>query len=191
MNFTEVVAEVLGTVKRPDKIQIIRRSVNQALTFACSANTYARDLQERSVAIDSTAYAQNLPLLEFIRFRKFAYIRPDNRKCYVHPMEADKIFTKGRELLDTYYVAGDQVNFKLARTAPNLLVGWFAYPPILTDVSPNFWLLEACPWMIIDKASSLVFKDIGDDASAKQKDTDYIQQSLAVSADLKYGVQHG
>ena len=191
MNFAEVVTEVLGTVKRPDKISVIKRMVNQALTTVCLGNNFARDLQERSIAIDPLAYAQNIALSEFVRFRKFAYIKPDNRKCYVHPLDGNKIFAKGMEILDTYYIAGDQVNFKLARTAPNLLVGWFAHPPILTEQAGTFWLLDVCPYMIIDKASALVFKDIGDEASAQQKEADFRTQAAVVLNDLTSGVKHG
>lgn len=191
MNFTGAVIEVLSMVKRPDKINTIKRCVNQALTMACMSSNFARDLQERVITIDPALNAQSLPLSEFERFRKFVYIRPSNRKCYVTQTDADKIFAKGIELLDKYYVAGDQVNFKLARTAPTLLVGWFAHPPRLTDAAPNFWLLDVCPDMIIDKAAALVFKDIGDDASARQKESDYSAQLLIASADLKYGAQHG
>ena len=191
MNFAEVVAEVLGMVKRPDKITMIKSKVNQALNTVCLGNNFARDVQERSIAIDPNAYAQNLPLGEFVRFRKFAYIKPDNRKCYIHPLDADKIFAKGLELLDKYYVAGDQVNFKLARTAPNLLVGWFAHPPILTEQAGAFWLLDVCPYLIIDKAAALAFKAIGDDASAQQKEADFRTQAAVVLSDLTYGVKHG
>jgi hypothetical protein len=191
MNFAEVVLHVLQMVKRPDKVIEIRKAVNQALTFACMTNNFARDMQERSVAIDPTAYAQSILLSEFVRFRKFAYIKPDNRKNYVFPMDADKIFAKGVELTDRYYIAGDQVNFKLARCAPNLLVGWFSHPPVLTEASGDFWLLGICPYAIIDKAASLVFKSIGDDASARQKEQDYNQQMLVIASDLTYGAQHG
>lgn len=191
MNFNAVVTEVLRIVKRPDKIQAICRSVNQALTFACMTNTFARDLQERSIAITADVYAGSILLTEFVRFRKFEYIKPSNRNCYVHPLDSDKIFAKGQEMLDKYYIAGNQVNYKLARTAPSLLVGWFSHPPVLADNEGTFWLLDVCPYMIIDKAAALVFKDIGDDASAKQKESDYAQQMLAVAADLKYGVHHG
>lgn len=191
MNFTEIVAEVVDMTKRPDKIVAIRKAVNQALTYACTQTNFARDLQERSIAINASQYAQNIALSEFVRFRKFCYIKPDNRNCYVKPLEADKIFAKGIEMLDKYYIAGNQVNFKLSALAPNLLVGWFAYPPVLTDAAPTHWLLDIQPYMIIDKAAATVFKDIGDDQSASKKNDDFKEQYLAASSDLKYGAAHG
>lgn len=191
MNFTDVVNGVLDAVKRPDKILEIKRNVNQALSTICLANNFARDLQEELIVIDPAAYAQSIPLARFVRFRKFEYMRPSNRKCYVHPVAATKIFAKGRELLDTYYVAGDQVNFKLAVPAPELLAGWFAHPPILTEAAGTFWLLEVCPYLIIDKAAAMTFKTIGDDTSARAKELEFLQQASILLPDLTYGVKHG
>lgn len=199
MNFTEVVAEVLSIVKRPDKLADIRRVVNATVSQSCIGTSFARDLQERSIVIDPAAYAQNIALSEFSRFRKFQYIKPSNRNIYINPLGPERIFAQVKqgnsvsdvELLDKYYVAGDQVNFKLCQAAPSLLVGWFAYPPVLTDAAPTFWLLDVAPYMIIDGAAGKLFKSIGDDQSAAKHETEYRLAYLQAIQDLRYGVHHG
>ena len=192
MNFTEVVSTVLDIVKRPDRLTQIRAEVNAALSFCCLANDFARDLEEDDYAIDSTLYAQSLALATFTRFRKFAYIKPSDVKYYINPISGDKIFTSSRvsgckEEVDRYYIAGDNVLFKTSALHSTLLIGHFKYPPTLTDASPSFWLLDAAPYAIIERASSQMFKKIGDDASAKTHAASFSEMYMPMCRDLSLG----
>lgn len=190
MNFTEAVAEVVSITKRPDKLLDIRREVNKAVNFFCMGADFVKDLEEVEIPITSTEYAQNLDLTNetyFTRFRKFAYIRPTNRKKLLDAVTPNKIFAKGREQVDCYYVAGTQANFKLCKLADALYVGYFRFPPLLTDAAPTFWMLEVSPYMVIDKAAGAVFRNIGDDASSKRHDDDANVQYLVAKRDYQYG----
>lgn len=193
MNFTEAVDAVLAEVKRPDKIATIRREVNAAINFCSVEGNFAFDRTEQTVAIDATVYAQSILLSTFIRFRKIDCIRPPTRRCYITHLDPSKIFNKGEEELDKYYIAGTQINFKLSQLSSSLLVAYFSYPPILTDTAGNntFWMLDMSPFMIIDKACASVFTSIGDNKSAADHMNKFGIAFTSAKRDYKYGANYG
>lgn len=190
MNYQEVEQEVLNIVKRPDKIGLIRTAINRAVRHFSMGTNFAQDMSEDLVSIDPNQYAHALDLGTLTRFRTFAYIRPSNRNCYVTQCDPGAIFQKGKEQLDKYYIAGTQANLKLAVLASSLQVGWFKYPPVLNAGSSAYWMLDVCPYMVIDKAAASVFKEIGDDASATKKEQEAKEQYAVAVADLRYGGIH-
>lgn len=187
MNFTEAVAEVLSIVKRPDKISDIRREINAAISFYCLGADFARDFNEGSFPIDATLYAQQLALSTFSRFRKFAYIKPPAVKYYIENIGPNKVFTGSCEKVNTYYISGSNITFKLSALTASLLVGWYSYPPVLTDAAGTFWLLDVAPYMVIDRAAAMVFSNMGDDASAKPHMANASISYLNARADLMSG----
>lgn len=190
MNYTEAVNEVLGIVKRPDKLVDVQRAVNAAINFCCIEGNFARDRQEQTVPLDATAYAQNIQLSLLTRFRKVDCMRPSNRKEYLRHLDPSKLFVKGCEELDVYYIAGDQINLKLKTLATEMLIAYFSYPPVLLGTQ-TFWLLDTVPYMIIDRAAAQVFNAIGDDKSEATHRGYFMQAFESAKADFKYGVNYG
>jgi hypothetical protein len=169
MNFSEAVAEVVETSKRPDLIGRIRREINAAVSFYCADYDWDRDLIESSPAIDATEYTQAIALSTLTRFRKFKYIRRAP-KAYL-TLVGNQDILKGDPnclLQDKYYIVGDNVNLALARLASSVDIGYYAYPPLLSDGvgSSTHWLLDMSPYMIIDRALGSIFASIGDEKSA-------------------------
>lgn len=191
MNFTEVVVEVSRLTKRPDLLLDIRREVNAAVNFCCIEGNFARDFDENSFAVSSTLYAQSLPLSSFLRWRKFAYVRPSNRKKYIDPLGADKIFANNTEQSDAYYIAGDNVQFKLCALSSALLIGWFKFPPTLTDALPTFWLLDISPYMIINKAAASIFSQVGNTTETSKHEALFAVAFTSAVRDYKYGTNYG
>jgi hypothetical protein len=187
MNFTEISAEVLAIVKRPDKINDIRREINASVNFCCNDTECARDLAEGSFSLDGSLYTQSLPLSGFARFRKFSYLKPPAVRWYLSPTTPVKVFDNCKEACNSYYVAGADVVIKTSALHSSLLVGWYAFPPVLTDLAPTFWLLDASPYMIIDRAAAKVFANIGDDASASKHMAAFNTAWLSARADLASG----
>ena len=187
MDFTGVVQEVISIVKRPDKLLDIRREVNKAINFCCIGADFSFDLEEEAYAVSPAAYVGNIDLTTLTRFRKFAFIRPSDRNKYLDHLTPDKVFAKGKESLDVYYIAGTQANFKACREVSSLLLGYFKYPPVLTDAAPTFWLLDISPYMIVDKAAASIFANIGDDASSKRHIEEFGKAYTSATADYKYG----
>lgn len=191
MNFTNCVAEVIGIVGRPDKVEDVRREVNAAINFFSIEANFARDLIETSATLDGTLYAQSLALNTLPRWRKFLYLRPVNRKKYLTRRNANAIFANGDEELDTYYIAGDNVIFKLCQLSTSLLIGYFTYPPILTDAAPDYWLLDISPFMVIYKAASNILAAIGNNEDSVMYDKRANVLYESAKNDYRYGSSYG
>lgn len=196
MNFADVVTEVMSIVKRPDKMAEVRSAVNATLQYCTTREDFARDLVEITVPIDPAAYAQSLSLSLFPRFRKFRYLKPSNRNLYIEPLSPDKIFVKSAcngkqvEQLDKYYVSGASVVFKLCQTAPNVLAGYYQYPPAM-QAAETYWMLDVMPFVIIEGAIAKAFRLLGDDASADRYQGQFLQSFASASKDMKYGTAYG
>lgn len=186
MNFAEVVAEVVRITKRSDKTLDIQRQVNAAINLCCIDTDFARDRQEQTVPLDSTLYAQSIAISDLTRFRKVDAMRPSGRKAMLTLTEPNHIFGNCVEQTNCFYIAGDSIVLKLTALDSNMLVAYFAYPPVLTGTD-TFWLLEAAPYMIIDKAAAKVFSNIGDDASARYHDASFKEHYTAARRDFRYG----
>ena len=190
MNFTEVVNEVISITKRPDKLTDTQRAVNSVISQACLSNDFARDLYEDTVAISSSDYVQSALLSDLTRFRKFEYIRPNGQKCPMTKLDGPLAIydDDGKEKANVYYVAGSNVVLRLATLTASLHAGYFQHPPVLTNLAPTFWLLDVVPYMVIEGAAARLFRNIGDEASARQHEADYRLQLDSARIDLRYGV---
>ena len=166
MNFTEVVNEILTRTKRPDKLADIRREVNSAVSIFCADVEAAEDLVESTQAIVSTEYSQALALSLFPRWRKFLYMKYAGSRRYILKLDTKKMFTSDCKMADRYYVVGTNVNINLGTLASNLDIGYYAYPPTLTDATPNHWLLDRAWNCVFDRAVAKIYADIGDAPSA-------------------------
>lgn len=166
MNFTEVVAEVLSTVKRPDKLLTVRREVNAALTFFSGNQNFSRDVFEQLLTITPTEYIQVLPFASMARYRKIKYIKRGGTRNYLERLSASEISSEC-SMKDKYYVVGAGIKISMTALAPNLDVAFYQYPPTLTDLAPTYWMLDQGWPMVFNRAAAKVFADIGDDASAK------------------------
>jgi len=166
MNFTEVVAEVLSIVKRPDKIIRIRQEVNAAVNFFSSNQNFSRDMFEQLLAVAPTEYTQAILFTSLPRFRKFKYIKRAGTKEYLEPLSHSEMGTNC-DTRDKYYIIGSGINISMVSLAANLDIGYFQYPPTLTDAAPTYWMLEGGWPMVMNRAAAKIFADIGDDASAK------------------------
>lgn len=175
MNFTEIVTEILGMTKRPDKILSIRREVNAAVLYYSSENDYRRDLVETTLAITPAGYELIVDIANDLeRFRKVSYMKYGGLKVYIDEVQSLRL-TKDCELLNKWYISGDSINIKLKNSTSSLDFGYYKYPPVLTDAAPNYWMLNGNWNAILQRAASVVFNDIGDAQSS--------QKALALASD--------
>lgn len=166
MNFTEVVTAIQDLVKRPDKILVTRREVNAALLFFSSNQNFARDVMEQLLPIVATEYTQAILFSSLPRFRAFKYIKRAGTRSYLAKLATSELGTLC-DAKDKYYVIGAGINISMSALAANLDVAYYQYPSVLTDASPDHWMLEGGWSMVMNRAASKVFANIGDDASAK------------------------
>lgn len=165
MNFTDTVNEVLAIVKRPDKILDIRREINAAVNMFCSDADFTRDVQEELFAIDPAQYSQNILYSALTRFRKVQFIKLAGTYNYLTELQAKKLVAS-LDAKDKWYMAGSGIRVNMCKLASNLDVGYYQYPPTLSDSVNTFWLLDQSPFMVIDRVAAKIFINIGDKPSA-------------------------
>lgn len=171
MLYADAVIEVVQSSKRPDKINVARRKVNEAITFYCLDNEFSRDFKEQTVVIDPNQFTQAIPISTLERFRREKYIKRTGTRGVLSVVKDSDIFNflHNYNLCNSYYIVGDNINISMTVKAANIDIGYFQYPPILNETGINsFWLLDVNPWMIIDRALSEMFRDIGDEKSSRE-----------------------
>lgn len=171
MTFDEVVNDVLGIIKRPDKLVQTQVAVNSQLKRAILKTNFSHDLVEGSIPIDSSLYNQTINLAQLspalVRFRKWKYIKLYGAYGYLEPSDAQNVFVPaGSMQTDIFYMMGTNLTIITSTTAESLLVGYYQYPPNLSG-SQTHWLLEICPELIVNRAAADMFNAIGDQASSK------------------------
>jgi hypothetical protein len=190
MDFTQAVSEVVDIIKRPDLINKARREVNSAISFYTLDNEFKRDYKEQAITLDGQEYTQQFLLSVMTRFRKFHYLKRGGTKKYLS-LFSDAEMKAGCTDRDKYYIAGTAVNISLAALAATLDVGYFMYPPVLTDSSLNrdHWLLEVAPYLIIDRAAAVTFRNIGDEKSMQAYAASAKEAYLAMRKDQGWSTQ--
>lgn len=162
MNFSQVCQEVLNVVKRPDKLNDIRREVNAAVSHFCTDASWEQNRAEAAVNINATQYSQLVALSGLTRFHRVWYLKRGGTDAYLNKLNTTALFAnKCTDKRDTYYIVGQNINVNLGALSSTLDIGYYQFPPYLTDAAPDFWMLEHLPFMVIDKAISKVFIDIG------------------------------
>lgn len=171
MNFTECVATVISITGRPDKQAEVEVAVNTVLNLACIKAHFSKDLTEVTT-VNSTAdqYTGSIDLTVYGNFRKIKYIRPNNLAACLVARQPEGMFSSQQVLRNSYYIAGTNLNWVLGSLASSFAIGYYVYPPRLTDAQPTHWLLTMAPYCIIDLACARIFKAIGDRESAASYD---------------------
>lgn len=95
-----------------------------------------------------------------------------------------ELMNKDCSLVDRYYIVGSNINYNLGYAASSLDIGYYSYPPILSEDELTFWLSDMAPYMIIDKAASIVFKAIGEDKDYQNYAAAAREGYLALRKDL-------
>lgn len=187
MNFTAIVAALHALIKRADKIPDIRREVNAAINFFTTDLNATRDVVEVQHAIVATEYTQAILLSAFPRFRKFQFIKRAGVLEFLSPLDSRKMLSTSCDRADKYYIAGSSVNISMTKLATHLDVAYYQYAPILTDASPDFWLLDAAWPCIFDRAAAKIFASIDDDGAAKKHEGYATNAWLSKRTDLERG----
>lgn len=183
MNFTEVVNAVVEKVKRPDKLALARIEVNAALTLFSTLMDHPRDLVEGIyTSPDPADFTMLIPVSAFPRFRKMDWLRYTGTRNYICALDSRQL-SKTLDIRDKYYLAGDSFKVNLAAAAGNLEYSYFAWPPTLSDASPEHWQFEGNWPAIIAKAASKVFVDIGDAESSQRAEREASVHFLTFQGD--------
>ncbi|MGE4259162.1 MAG: hypothetical protein AB7F19_07460 [Candidatus Babeliales bacterium] len=184
MNFTEVVQEVIRTTKRPDKLADIRREVNAAVNFFSVDSEFDRDIEELLLPINSGEYSQALSMSLLPRYRRMSYLKIGGTRHFLKELSRSEMLTEC-DLRNKWYIAGSSLNMNSTILGAAVDVAYYAYPPYLTDASPNFWMLEGNWPAVVHRACAAIFKDIGDIPSAQAEEGYATKDYLAFRKDQK------
>lgn len=171
MNFTEVVNLVLGIVKRPDQILTAEAAVNSQLSRCIFKTEFSHDLVEAEIPLDDQSYSQTIDLstlaVPLVRFRKWKYVKLPGVLGYLNPIDPQNVFVPGGfQQTDRYYMIGNKITVMSSALSSKLLVGYYQYAPTLSG-NQQHWLLDICPYAIINLAAGEVFNAIGDTTGFK------------------------
>lgn len=193
MNFREAKLEVIGIVKRPDKLTAAGAAINKAISLAALRN-FSADTIEVTVPIDNTEYTQRLDLLDtayWNRFRKIQYIRPTGYKKYLEWKDPSKIYNDGQECRNVWYRSGTGILISLSALQSSLEIGYYQYHTILVADADTDWMLNEIWPYILDYACGELFGDIGDSEDARRKASSAQFLLDGFARDLGDGVSYG
>jgi hypothetical protein len=188
MTYDEVLTEITAITKRPDKSAEMGSNINKAISFFTLKANFYKDLVESSIAINPNTYGETLSIATALpRLRKIKYIRPRLQRYFLKPSDPIHFLSPTGILQpDRFYVAGDNLTFTLSKLDTFLEVGYYSYPASIIS-GQTHWMLDIIPWAIIERASSQIFKSIGDDISARFYESSSMEMFLAARKDFEDG----
>jgi len=165
MNFQEIVQAVIDITKRPDKKAETERAVNAALSFFHTNSRFEADRAETTIAIPADVLAGTVSLSSLVRFRVFHVVKARNNLIPLSKIDPSNLFAPdGITQVNKYYVAGTDLTYILQASDTILDVLYYQFPAVLSGTQTD-WMFDAIPSSIIDRAASIIFKQIGDDSS--------------------------
>ncbi len=182
MNFTGIVNNILLETKRPDKLANIRKEVNAAILMFSKEKDYPRDIEEEPYLLPVPGFVTSVPMSALTRFRKIAYIRISNTLHYATPL-GTLAPEKLCDMRDKWYVSGSTLKVSLSKSATSLDIGYYQYPPVLTDADPDYWMLDGNWETIQEQALSVIWNDIGDAQAAQFSARKALLSSAVFSGD--------
>lgn len=189
MNFTDIIERLLAKHKRPDKLLDSQKAVNAAVLFYATEYDYERDLVEATVSISPASYTHEIDITGLTRFRKVDYIRLAGSLTYMDKLESRRL-TSSCDLRNKWYIAGSSLKINMAVEASALDFCYYQYPPVLTDASPTYWMLEGNWEAIMERAASRIFNDIGDTQSSTKALQDATLAAAIFRGDYVRSNQH-
>lgn len=177
--FTDILADVYTITNRPDLVAETKLALKQATYDAHRSDYYPKDLMDGvQIAVQTPQSNWQLSIsANFARWRSFSYLRPYT----VITASLSKIiigrnqFLSPDGILDEYleekinvaYVAGDNLNVRLASAYDGLLVGFWQNPTI-DETAYNSWVATDFPGVLQIDAARRVMGMIGYEEAAKR-----------------------
>lgn len=170
MNFSDAIREVAVRTKRGDKIGLTKQAINKAVVDLCRMKKFRKDLRTFEWAIPSEHIDKtvlSLPWEGFVgEVREFEEIRPVNAACALEEIQSNEALHQGRIRKGVYYQSGEGVFMSLHSPTPYVMMTYFSYPLRLVEDTDTNWILRSGFDEIVERASSIVFKSVGEDREA-------------------------
>lgn len=175
MNYGDVINNVVIRTKRSDKVDVIAQSINKAVADFCRMKKFGRDLAYQEWPVppaNQGAKLLHVPWSDIsYPVREFELVRGINDSCGLERIASNQTLMRGRAAEGTYYESGAGLHLSLRVPTDVIVLSYYHLPPRLVDASDENWVTHAIPDELIERASAILFRTIGED-----KESDRIMQ---------------
>lgn len=197
MMLSEIVADVVNTLRRPDMVNFVTTRVRQQIKTLHAMDNWPRDLVEHKVTVSNPDFFVRTVLPP--RFRKFDLILPVDENNMVRGLKTDHIGQVGFQernpskvmgfqnqlARDYYYVAGDVLNIAMDFPWPYLQISYYAYPD-LTSGNATTWITEFYPELVMYRCMSVCHKMLGNTEQGNTFETLFAEALDVFKLDAAY-----
>jgi len=167
MNFGDVINNVVTRTKRGDKVDVISQAVNKSVADFCRMQKFSRDLAYEEWAVPAASQGSTLLHVAWSELaytvRDFELVRGINDSCGLEKIASNQTLVRGKVVEGTYYESGAGVHLSLRAPTDVILLSYYHLPPRLSVASDTNWVTEAIPDELIERASAILFRTIGED----------------------------
>lgn len=194
----DLAADVYEITRRPDLVNQTTLAIKSATLKMHQIGYFDRDLYEFAVQFDTLDYLQQLPYTVLVpNWRAVKYIRQYFPIDISTPPQGCCSFTNGvgrefglitpdsifdefnQQRSDVMYLSGTIYNLRASCQFQYALIGCYINP-ILTDAAYASWIADQHRYAIIFEASRIIFKSIGLDQEAKDKEDEVADQKSLI-----------
>ena len=174
-----ILADVLEIVPNPEKEDLIRTKINEAIRFISTSGYFWRDIVESTIGVsegvDAAENVQSIPITTAIR--KMIYVQYPT-----YTEEEDKITLveindiQKRELCtklgDVAYLSGASLHIRNSKLSATFNIAYYTNPVFFdTDGSDDAltnWIIELAPGLVTDVTAAYVLNLLGDNEDSKR-----------------------
>lgn len=170
MDFGTAIGDVILRTKRGDKADLIAQCINKAITDFCRIKKFGKDLaylEWEVPAADRGKLLLHMPWTEFSHpVREFELIRGANDSCGLEKIASNQTLLRGQVRKGTYYESAAGVHLALRTPTELIVASYYHLPPRLIDGTQTNWVLDTVYDEIIERASAVLFRTVGEDKEA-------------------------
>ena len=170
MDFSDAIGAVVLRTKRRDKVDLIAQAINKAISEFCRMKKFGKDLAYLEWSVpeaDRGATLLHIPWSEFsYAVREFELIRGINDSCGLERVASNQTLLRGQVRKGTFYESSAGVHLALRIPTDVVVCSYYHLPPRLVDANSTNWILQTVYDEIVERASAIVFKTIGEDREA-------------------------
>lgn len=169
MNFGQAKDSIIDTVHRADKATDIGDAINEAISVLAT-KPWALDLTSATVTVTSpTDYEHSFDSATspFTRFKRIKWMKPPGWTKYIQHRDPARIFVENCESLNTWYMEGTTVIFKVSSLITTVRVGYYQYHATLSAAADTDWMLVQLWPVVRAYVLAEIYRQIGDDAESQ------------------------
>lgn len=167
-NLGEIIAQVSGTIKRPDRANFIRAKVKTAILHIHTMQDFKMDLNTAVLTPEdqSTDFKKGIFPLP-TRWRKTEVLRPTGtdqkpiagfflRETSIKKLLDSEEALKPEDVYNTYYLANQKINYAADREVHAAIIAYYAYPNLSADENTS-WVTENWDQAVHDLACGFIY----------------------------------